>query len=93
MASDTKPLDNFGLTTGISALLQFMASDSNPNFSNLYVFKMRDFLGKITKRDFSEKRDDISQDDHTTFSTNQKVDDAKSTIHCFVFIDDGKKPF
>ena len=52
---------------------------------------MRDFLGKITKRDFSEKLDVIfgcyifvSQDDHTTFSTNQKVDDAKSTIHCFV---------
>ena len=28
------------------------------NFGNLYVFKMRGFLGKITKRDFSEKRDD-----------------------------------
>ena len=32
-----------------------MASDSNPNFSNLYVFKMRGFLGKITKRDFLGK--------------------------------------
>ena len=37
---------------------------------------MRDFLGKITKRDFLGKTG--SQDDHTTFSTKQKMDDAKS---------------